>query len=109
MYESPLGSEDEGSTDSGGECEDSDEDVAAHSDSTCEDDDRFADFGAPLERMPRVQSADHGLTYSTDHQITALLKICMRSTSSTIPSRSGSFTSVSSTQSYESMYASYVS
>ncbi|KAF9040594.1 hypothetical protein BJ165DRAFT_1350507 [Panaeolus papilionaceus] len=71
------------------------EEPDAHSDSTLEDDEAPADFGHPLQRMPRLKSADHGLVYDPARHVDMLLQLSKNHIFGD-PSRSGSFASTSS-------------
>ncbi|KDR84956.1 hypothetical protein GALMADRAFT_204580 [Galerina marginata CBS 339.88] len=81
------------SSDSGFDCDD--EDAGAQTDSTLDDAEDLggAQFGHPLERIPRVKSADHGLNYDSDAEVNALLRTVTRSSGSSYPSRSQSVAS----------------
>jgi len=60
------------------------------------------DFGYPLQRVPRRDEA-----FDLDQQVSALLKVSP--SSSCLPSRSASLSSLSSAANYDMMYASDVS
>lgn len=47
----------------------------AQTDSTLDDVEDHSDFGHPLERIPRVRSADHGLQYDSGENVKALLSV----------------------------------
>ncbi|CAA7265830.1 unnamed protein product [Cyclocybe aegerita] len=83
------------------------DDASVHSDSTLEDEPGVPQFGHPLERMPRLKSADHGLHYSVDQQISALLKLARSRRPSAYPSPypspSLSVTSASSTSTHDTI------
>ncbi|KAF4623570.1 hypothetical protein D9613_001778 [Agrocybe pediades] len=86
------------------ESSDSEQGDGAHTDSTLDDPEEhsnFGHFGHPLERMPRLRSADHGLNYDLDGEVDVLLKTA--TLASTFPSRSSSSTSsiTSDTINYE--------
>ncbi|PPR05714.1 hypothetical protein CVT26_008955 [Gymnopilus dilepis] len=82
IYDSP-------DSDSGGE-----DDDGAGSDSTLDDPEELgiSGFGHPLQRMPRVMSADHGLDYDSDSELNLLLSSMSRVSSN--PSRSQSVSSL---------------
>ncbi|PPQ99610.1 hypothetical protein CVT24_005186 [Panaeolus cyanescens] len=71
------------------------EEPDAHSDSTLEDEEAPSDFGHPLQRMPRLKSADHGLVYDPARHIDMLLQLSRNSIFGD-PSRTGSFASTTS-------------
>jgi len=73
------------------ETSDSEQGDDALTDSTIDDPEERIEFGHPLERMPRLRSADHGLNYDMDGEVDMLLKTA--TLSSTFPSRSSSSTS----------------
>ncbi|KAF8905551.1 hypothetical protein CPB84DRAFT_1771703 [Gymnopilus junonius] len=69
------------------------DDDGSHTDSTLDDSEEFenAGFGHPLQRMPRLKSADHGLGYDSDVEVQLLLSNMTRLSNN--PSRSGSVSS----------------
>lgn len=69
VYESPPASD---SCDSESSYNGDDDD--AHTDSTLDDAGLHPEFGHPLQRMPRIRSADHGLNYDADAELKALLR-----------------------------------
>lgn len=77
VYESPPASD---SCNSESSYDGNDDD--AHTDSTLDDTGGNAEFGHPLQRMPRIRSADHGLHYDSDAELKALLKTVSSSQSS---------------------------
>ncbi|KAF8960990.1 hypothetical protein BDZ97DRAFT_1266200 [Flammula alnicola] len=89
IYDSPADSDD---TD-----DNLDEDDSDHTDSTLDDVEDRADFGHPLERMPRLKSADHGLHYDPSEDVNLLLRIPTQSSGHVSPSQSVSSRASSST------------
>ncbi|KIM48234.1 hypothetical protein M413DRAFT_225673 [Hebeloma cylindrosporum] len=94
MYDSPVDSD---TSDSDRDY--LDEDDGTHTDSTLDDKEGGIQFGHPLERMPRCKSADHGIQFTTNESVDALLSISRQSSRST----SASLTSLSSTMAYDSI------
>lgn len=88
--------------------EDDDEDSASvATDSTLEDVDGDLDFGHPLERMPRMNSADHGLDYEMSENVKALLHVAI--SGSAYSSRSHSPSSMASSAASPTFDSAYVS
>jgi secreted trypsin-like serine protease len=77
--------------------DDDSDSVSGHSDSTLEDE-SFMLFGHPLERMPRLKSADHGPHYEQDLNL-----LLLASRSSRSSSKSDSVISTTSGASYDAM------
>lgn len=75
VYESPESDD----CDSGLQCT---EDEDTGTDSTLDDAEHHPEFGHPLQRMPRLKSADHGLGYDSDTAVKVLLNSSHSSQSS---------------------------
>lgn len=87
--------------------EDDDNDSASvATDSTLEDIDGHLDFGHPLQRMPRMNSADHGLEYEMSENVKALLHVAI--SGSAYSSRSHSPSSMASSAASPTFDSAYV-
>lgn len=88
------------------EDDDDDDSASVATDSTLEDIDGQLDFGHPLERMPRMNSADHGLDYEMSENVKALLHVAI--SGSAYSSRSHSPSSMASSAASPTFDSAYV-